>query len=39
MRWWNVSDSNSSFAPVAVQADHSGHSGRIGITSAGPHTF
>jgi hypothetical protein len=36
MRGWNVSDSNSSFAPGLAQADHPGHSGRHGDSSIGP---
>jgi hypothetical protein len=36
MRWWNARDSDSSFAPVAAQADHSGHSGRKGSVSSRP---
>jgi hypothetical protein len=39
MRWWNVSDSKSSFAPIGDEADHSGHSGRDGELHSGPITF
>jgi hypothetical protein len=36
MRWRNVSDSNSSFAPMMARADHLGHSGRNGDRSIWP---